>query len=76
MVVVFFPWYSEGQPILWFSPDPRFVLKPDDFYVNRSLKKIVKRGDFKITLDQAFEEVIRNDLARFLGQNGTWLTSR
>ena len=71
-----FPWYSEGQPILWFSPDPRFVLDPEDFYVGRSLKKIVKRGDFKITLDQAFEEVIsRCSTVSRPGQNGTWLTS-
>ena len=71
-----FPWYSEGQPILWFSPDPRFVLMPEDFYVGRSLKKVVKRGDFRITLDQAFEKVILHcsDVPR-PGQNGTWLTS-
>ena len=48
-----FPWYSEGQPILWFSPDPRFVLPVDEFRVQRSLKKIVKKNIFSITCNQA-----------------------
>ncbi len=49
-----FPWYSEGQPILWHSPNPRFVLQPAKFRVPRSLKKTVKRGEFEVRLDTAF----------------------
>ncbi len=55
-----FPWYSEGQPILWFSPDPRFVLYPNRLKIGRSLKKRIRRQDYRITLDTAFEEVIEN----------------
>ena len=53
-----FPWYSEGQPILWHSPDPRFVLFADQFRVPRSLRKVIKRAPFTLTLDQAFTQVI------------------
>ena len=70
-----FPWYSQGQPILWFSPDPRFVLFPDELQVPRSLKKVVRRGDYTITLDTAFDEVIAQCKARQRpGQRGTWIT--
>ncbi|MCB9780521.1 MAG: leucyl/phenylalanyl-tRNA--protein transferase [Alphaproteobacteria bacterium] len=70
-----FPWYSEGQPILWFSPDPRFVLFPDRFRVPRSLKKIVRRGDFEIRLDTAFTDVIAECRKAWRpGQAGTWIT--
>ena len=54
-----FPWYSEGQPILWHSPSPRFVLEPAKFHVPRSLKKTIRRGAFEVRFDTAFEEVIR-----------------
>lgn len=71
-----FPWYSRGQPILWFSPDPRFVLFPDELQVPRSLKKIVRRGDYQITLDRAFPQVIARCKARHRpGQRGTWITA-
>ncbi len=70
-----FPWYSEGQPLLWWSPDPRAVLFPDKLHLSRSLKKIIRKGVFTTTLDQAFEQVIyhcaqtpRKD------QDGTWIT--
>lgn len=70
-----FPWYSQGQPILWFSPDPRFVLFPDELQVPRSLKKIIRRGDYRVTLDQAFPRVIAACKARYRpGQRGTWIT--
>ena len=70
-----FPWYSEGEPILWFSPHARFVLPPDELKVGRSLKKRVKRGDYEVRLDTAFSAVIRacRETAR-PGQSGTWIT--
>lgn len=70
-----FPWYSDGQPILWFSPDPRFVLVPETLHVGRSLRKRVRRRDYRITLDTAFEKVIEGCRAAWRpGQSGTWIT--
>ncbi|MFV8752005.1 leucyl/phenylalanyl-tRNA--protein transferase [Nannocystaceae bacterium ST9] len=70
-----FPWYGEGLPILWHSPDPRFVLIPDQLRVNRSLAKSIRRGHHRITLDTAFGEVVRNCAAiPRVGQDGTWIT--
>ena len=71
-----FPWYSEGQPIWWHSPDPRFVLEPDALHVPRSLAKIIRRGDYEIRFDTAFSDVIAA-CARTPrpNQHGTWFTS-
>jgi leucyl/phenylalanyl-tRNA--protein transferase len=70
-----FPWYSEDQPILWWSPDPRLVLDLKDFIISRSLRKTLKKGVFQVTFDRAFEEVIQACAAvPRLGQNGTWIT--
>ncbi len=75
-----FPWYSEGQPLLWWSPDPRLVLKPDWLHVPRSLKKTIRRQSFAITFDCAFPQVIRAcaDLRAGSGddddEGGTWIT--
>jgi leucyl/phenylalanyl-tRNA--protein transferase len=70
-----FPWYSEGEPILWWSPDPRLVLYPEELRVSRSLRKVIKRDLFDITFDQAFEAVIRAcaEAKRSYGE-GTWIT--
>lgn len=70
-----FPWYSEGQPIWWHSPDPRFVLDPEKLHVPRSLKKIVRRGDYEVRFDTAFAETMRA-CARVPRprQRGTWIT--
>jgi leucyl/phenylalanyl-tRNA--protein transferase len=54
-----FPWYNEDQPILWWSPDPRTVLLPADIHVSRSLGKTLRRGNFRVTCNLAFEEIIR-----------------
>ena len=71
-----FPWYSKGQPILWWSPDPRMVLFPDDLHVPRSLGKIVRRLDYRVTLDGAFERVIQRCASTPRpGQDGTWITN-
>jgi leucyl/phenylalanyl-tRNA--protein transferase len=69
-----FPWYDE-EPILWFSPDPRMVLRPEALHVGRSLAKRMRARPYRITLDGAFEEVIRacRDTPR-PGQDGTWIT--
>jgi leucyl/phenylalanyl-tRNA---protein transferase len=70
-----FPWYSEGEPILWWSPDPRMVLVPTDLKIARSLGKTLKRGGFQIRADTAFREVIQAcATARRPGQRGTWIT--
>ena len=70
-----FPWYSDGQPILWWSPDPRLVLFPDEFHCSRSLRRTLKRGTFEIRFDTAFEEVIEAcaNAPRNYG-DGTWIT--
>lgn len=70
-----FPWYSEGEPLLWWSPDPRMVLYPDEFHCSRSLRRTIKKGVFEVTLDRAFPEVIRAcaSVPRG-GQDGTWIT--
>jgi len=70
-----FPWYSEGEPVLWWSPDPRMVLRPNDLRIPRSLKKKIRRGDYTVTMDQAFGDVIRK--CRTItrpSQSGTWIT--
>ena len=70
-----FPWYNEGQPILWFSPDPRFVLFPDEFRVPRSMAKSLRKRRFEIRLDTAFDAVIRScKTASRPRQPGTWIT--
>jgi len=70
-----FPWYSEGLPILWYSPDPRLVLDRGELVVSRSLQKTLRRGRFRVTLDTAFDQVIRacSEVPR-PGQHGTWIT--
>ena len=69
-----FPWYSEGQPVLWWSPDPRMVLFTAEFRVRRSLAKRVRQGRYEIRLDTAFERVIRACAEPRKGQDGTWIT--
>lgn len=71
-----FPWYSEGRPILWWCPAPRFVLMPDELHVGRSLRRAIKREPYRITLDTAFAAVIeRCGHAPRAGQRGTWITN-
>ncbi len=69
-----FPWYSESQPILWWSPDPRAVLFPDDFRMSRSLRKTLRRNLFQVTLNQCFDEVMLACAARRPQHDGTWIT--
>lgn len=71
-----FPWYSEGQPILWHCPDPRALLLPAELHVPRSLRRTLRRGRFAIRLDGAFAEVVRACAeAPRPGQDGTWITA-
>jgi len=69
-----FPWFSEGEPILWWSPDPSLVLYPDELKVYRSLNRVINKGTFKVTADCVFESVI-NDCARVRLENSerTWI---
>ena len=70
-----FPWYNEGLPILWHSPDPRMALVPADLHVPRSLAKQMRKEPYRLTYDSAFAEVIR-ECAKVPrpGQDGTWIT--
>ncbi len=69
-----FPWFSEGEPILWWSPDPRLLLIPEKIHVSRSLRKTLRRDDFQITFDEAFSDVIKHCAATPRdNQPGTWI---
>lgn len=69
-----FPWYSAGEPILWWSPDPRMVLFPDELKISRSLAKTLRNADYEVRLDSAFPAVVAAcaDTPRE-GQSGTWI---
>lgn len=69
-----FPWYDRDTPILWWSPDPRTVLFPDQLRVSRSLRKTLRRGTFRLTLDQAFAAVVEGCSAARSSGPDTWLT--
>ncbi|MEE9575150.1 MAG: leucyl/phenylalanyl-tRNA--protein transferase [Gammaproteobacteria bacterium] len=69
-----FPWYSEGQPIMWWSPDPRCVLFPDELIISRSLKKSLRKHDYKVTFDQVFSDVVKSCAGPRLNSPGTWIT--
>lgn len=70
-----FPWYEEGQPILWWSPDPRMVLFPENLKISKSMKKLFKEKAFKVTYNEDFEYVIRKcSSINRERQDGTWIT--
>lgn len=69
-----FPWYSPGEPILWWSPNPRLVLFPENLRLSRSLKKTIRKDLFKITFDQAFTETMQLCAAPRDKETGTWIT--
>lgn len=69
-----FPWFSNNEPILWWSPDPRLVLYPHEIKTSKTLKKIIKKEVFKVTMDLAFNEVINQCAQVRLKKNqGTWI---
>lgn len=71
-----FPWFNEGYPLLWWSPDPRFVLFPVELKIRRSLAKLIRSQRFKITFDRAFSDVIwQCSRVPRAGQEGTWITN-
>ncbi|HVY79787.1 MAG TPA: leucyl/phenylalanyl-tRNA--protein transferase [Steroidobacteraceae bacterium] len=69
-----FPWYSEGQPVLWWSPDPRAVLFPEEFRCSRSLAKTMRNAGFTSAIDRDFRAVIEGCAAPRPGSVGTWIT--
>ena len=70
-----FPWFNDGDPILWWSPDPRIVLAPRDFHVSHSLKKRLKQRRFTVTADKAFAAVLDECAAPRPDDGGTWLST-
>lgn len=69
-----FPWYESGQPILWWSPDPRTVVFPTHFHLSRSLRKTLRKGGFEVSADTDFPSVIKACAAPRQGASGTWIT--
>jgi leucyl/phenylalanyl-tRNA--protein transferase len=69
-----FPWFEAGQPILWWSPDPRAVLRPEQLHTSRSLRRRIARREFAITVDRAFDAVLAACAAPRRYGSGTWLT--
>lgn len=71
-----FPWFNEGEPILWWSPDPRMVLFPDELIVSKSMRNILNRNQFKVSFNKNFKEVISNcQSIKREGQDGTWISN-
>ena len=70
-----FPWFTNGDPILWWSPDPRLVLYPSELKISKSLKKVIRKGMFRVSMDTAFERVIQGCAqVRLENNEGTWIT--
>lgn len=71
-----FPWYNEDEPIIWWCPDPRFVLFPDDLKISKSMQAVLRNGKFRFTINRAFAQVIQNcKTIERNGQDGTWITA-
>lgn len=70
-----FPWFNEQEPILWWSPDPRAIMIPGELHISKSLKKFLKKSQWKITVNKAFSLVIESCAAPRLKQNATWITN-
>jgi len=70
-----FPWYNEEEPIIWWSPDPRFVLFPGDLYISKSMQTVLRNGSFRFTTNRVFSQVIQHckPISR-KDQEGTWIT--
>lgn len=69
-----FPWYDDESPILWWSPAPRMILKASDFHLGRTVRKLLKKSDYKISCDLAFNEIIYQCAQPRDDQDGTWIT--
>lgn len=71
-----FPWFNEGEPIVWWSPNPRMVLFLEELIVSKSMRNILNRNSFKVTFNQNFRDVISNcQKIKRDGQNGTWISN-
>lgn len=71
-----FPWFNEGQMALWWSPDPRMVVKPEDVHVSKSMRKVLRDGTFKVTYNQRFLEIVLAcKRIKREGQHDTWITN-
>lgn len=71
-----FPWYNEGEPIIWHAPNPRFVLFPEDLKVSKSMKQLIKSNKYNITINENFEEVIKQcGIIKRKEQDDTWITN-
>lgn len=71
-----FPWFGEGDPVLWWSPDPRTVLVPSEMHLSRSLRRRLRAGNFRVSLDEQFDAVMEECAAPRRGEAGTWLIPR
>jgi len=70
-----FPWFEHNEPLLWWSPNPRFVLFPEELKVSKSMKQLLQKDTYKVTFNKAFNAVITNcATTKRQGQNGTWIT--
>ncbi len=70
-----FPWYNEGEPIIWYSPDPRMILYPKNLKTSKSMRSVLRKENFKITFNQNFEDVIANcKTINRKDEPGTWIT--
>ncbi len=70
-----FPWFSEGEPVVWYSPDPRMVLFPSQLKISKSMRQVIRKGTFKATFNTNFKAVIANcKNAKRNGEVGTWIT--
>ena len=69
-----FPWYSEGQVVLWWSPDPRCVLVPAEFHLSRRLRREIRNSEYQLSFNQAFDDVVAHCATSRQSQEGTWIT--
>ena len=70
-----FPWFNDEDPVLWWSPDPRMVLFPDELHLSRTLRRTIRSQEFRVTLDRAFPDVMEGCAGPRAAQDGTWITS-
>jgi leucyl/phenylalanyl-tRNA--protein transferase len=69
-----FPWYSKGEPLMWWSPDPRMVLFPEEIHISGTMRKLLKKNIFNVTCNKNFESVIEKCRSTGSRANGTWIT--
>lgn len=69
-----FPWFSDDQPILWWSPSPRCIIEPGDLHISKSMKKVLRKNDFSFSFDLAFADVITHCAGTREYSEGTWIT--